>query len=318
MEKILPALVAVLLLSTVGATTLAEAGIHALVQAPDMNKEWTIPYPPATDCNNIFVFSLIRGKAEIYDGNALVLRADNPGKYRAILSNAGGTLRIVLIRNPGESNAEIANTSYTTCDKVPILSVSIDYPPIFHAGGYDTLIFHVRNDGTAATKYTIRMRLPGVVAPLTARRTFEVGANAEENTQITITTADTFPQQLLQPQIITYSDKHGDYIVKTKFGIISSEEWVPLECIIHNRGVEAINIGTRPIEINGTFINPGTSINLAKLDENTMHHCAITLKMEELTNHKISDRREQYVGIWALLGVLGVLLGEKEIKRSNA
>ena len=318
MEKILPAIVAILLLSTAGATTLAEAGIHALVQAPDTSKEWSLPYPPATDCNNIFVFSLIRGKAEIYDGNRLVLSADKPGKYRAILSNTGGTLRIVLIRKAGENNAEIADTSYATCDKVPILSVSLDYPQVFHAGGYDTLLFHVRNDGTAGTKYRIQLQLPDVVAPLTARRTHEIGPNSEENTTITVTTADTFPQQLLQPQIITYSDRHDKYTIKTKFGIISSKEWVPLQCIIHNKGAEVINIGTKPIEINGTFISPGASINVTKLDENTARHCAITIKMAELSNQKISDRRSQYIGIWALLGVLGVLLGEKEIKRSNA
>jgi len=311
-------LVTILLLTTAGAITLAEAGIHAVVQTPDTNKEWVIPYSPATDCNNIFVFSLIKGKAEIYDGNTLVLRADTPGKYRAILSNAGGTLKIRLIRNPGESNAEISNTSYVICDKVPILSTSLIYPPIFHAGGYDTLLFHVQNHGTVGTKYTIVLHIPDVVAPLTPQRVYKISPESEQNIIIPVTTADTFPQQLLPPQIITYADKHGEYTIKTEFGIIGSDEWVPLACIIHNKRYNLINIGTRPIDINGTTVSPGASITVGVLDENTAQHCVNTIKIQEMQKTAITDRRNLYVAIWAILGVLGVLMGEKEIKRSNA
>jgi len=318
MEKILIPLVAILMITAAGATTLKQAGIRAVVQAPDVNKMWEIPYSPATDCNNIFVFSLIRGQAEIYDGNKLVLHAEKPGKYRAILSSAGGTMKILLMRNAGEKNAEISGDSYLTCDKVPILSVQLDYPKLFHAGGYDTLIFHVKNDGTARTKYTIKLRLPDVVAPMTPKRTYEIGEESEQNVSILVTTADTFPQQLLRPQIITYTDGHGKYTLKTGFGIIGSEEWVPLSCIIHNNSYDIINIGTRPIDINGTIVSPGSSVTLGELDEKTANHCVNTIKMQEMVKQPISDRRSIYVAIWAILGVLGVLMGEKEIKRSKA
>ncbi|NPA76290.1 MAG: hypothetical protein GXN93_00865 [Candidatus Diapherotrites archaeon] len=318
MRKILFPLVLVLIAGFAGATTLAEAGVNPVVQAPQSEQNWTLPYPSAKDCNNIFVFTLISGKARIYDNNRIVLSAERPGKYRAILSSTGGTMTIELIRNVGSPKAEIAASSYITCDKVPILGVTFKYPPVFHAGGYDTLEFNVTNTGTAEGKFHIVLHLPDVVAPMDPLGQYSIAPNSQKTVKILVTTADTFPQQLLQPQIIEYSDRHGKYAVKTKFGIIGSEYWVPLSCIIHNHSTTVINIGTRPIEINGTLLNPGATLTLQQLDANTEQHCVNALKMQELGTRQIQDHRSAFTAIWAILGILGVLMVEKEIKRSKA
>ncbi len=311
-------LFALLIATSAWATTLAEAGITPTVVAPAEEQNWSIPYVAAEDCNNIFIFHLISGIATIYDNGKVVETARTPGWYRAVLSQDGGTLTINLKRKPGESVAKIDENSYIVCDRVPILEVNVDYPKVFHAGGYDTITFNIRNVGSAGTEATIVLNLPSQVAPLSPRRTVHIPALSERNATITTTTADVFPEQLFQPQIIEYADRHGKYVVKTKFGITSSEEFVPLACIIHNKTYEIINIGTKPININKSIINPGNSITIKNPSDSTLHHCVIRIKIQNMHKNSVSDPRSMFTTIWGIAAILGIILGEKEIKRRKA
>jgi hypothetical protein len=315
MRELLPLAFILLLATAAFAETLADAGVNPIITPPEKTKSWNLPYAPAKDCNNIFVFWLKAGTARIYDGNRLVLEANTPGKYRAVLNNAGGVLKIELIRKTAESNAEIGPKSYITCDKIPIIEMNAEIPPVFHAGGYDAIIFHIKNVGTAPAKINVLLDLPEDVAPLTPKLSYNVDAGAERNIIIPVTTADTFPQQLLRPQCIEYSDRHGEYKECTDFGITNSSMLIPIECIIHNKAVEVINIGTKTIELNDAIIPPATSHSFKELPEQKDVQCVKTLKIEKMPNIEKGMWRAELTVISAILGVFGWVLAEKKIKR---
>lgn len=280
--------------------TLEDMGIEAV--ARDRCVSWEIPYRLAGDCTPVLYLILSSGKVHVLDGGRDVLKADAPGAYRALLRR-GGTLTITLC--PGkEGRGEIDRRSALTCVRMPLAEISVEKKN--YRQGHDTVSLRICNRGTRDLNGRLVLRLPPFMAPLRPVESIQVGAGDCADVNIPVIVSFAHGPVNMPPICVEYNDPFGTSRACTPLHPTEAEEGGSPTCVVSARIAEIFNPLPFPLKLNGTVIEPLSSVLVDSSDENALSACEKVFYVRHIEYEPKSDPKDAFLAGLILMGFAGI------------